>query len=214
MSVRIPGNEETLDAQYIYENSEEAGGLPRLVDGISWPGYLRKWLYSRKVRPVALVATVEDMNTIKENWITGFNTFWNAMSSFTWSTVLTAFTKFFLSRNISDISLRETTTSVNTTSSGSLTLTCAAGHSYRVIFAGIRNDTRNPALITTYTPSGGTAAEHIRPTGTASVTDSFVGTVIPEIVMQPGDTLQIEDGNFVAADVMNKTFIYEDYTLG
>lgn len=211
---RIPGDEDTLNAQKIYEDATEAGGLERLVEGKLWPGYARKWLYSRKVLPVALVASVEDMSDIRENWLTGLRSFWDAASSFTWSTYLTAWTKFIGNRNAQDASLKEVKSLVDTTSQASKTLTCAAGHAYRVTHAGIRNDTRNPALITTFTPSGLTGVETIRPTGTAAVTDSYVGHVMPELWMQAGDTLQIEDGNFVAADVMTHNFIYEDYTLG
>lgn len=211
---RVPGDERTQDSQLIYSRPEEALGIPRIVDGETWPGALRKWIYNRKIRPVALVGLLEDVQTFRENWLTGLRSFWDAASSFTWSTVLEAANKFFTNRNAQDASLKEVKSLVDTTSQASKTLTCAAGHAYRVIHAGVRNDTRAPDLITTLTPSGLSGVETIRPSGTAAVTDSYVGHVLPEVWMQASDTLAIEDGSFVAADVMTHNFIYEDYTLG
>lgn len=222
---RIPGDEDTLDAQKIYQTSEEAGGLPRLVDGLSWPGYLRKWLYSRKVRPVALVATLEDMNTIKENWITGFNSFWNAVSSYTWSTILTAMTKYFTNRNTSDSSLKETKTQIQTTSVNAMTITCAAGHAYELVYADVLNDTRAPQPLVTHTPQGLTAMECIFPAGTVGESIPVLGGfgvgstgfgagIAGSIWLQPSDTFRIEDGNFVAADSMRFQAVLIDYTLG
>lgn len=222
---RVPGNEETLDAQFIYSTAEESGGQPRLVDGLYWPGYLRKWLYSRKVRPVALVASVEDMSTIKENWITGFNSFWNAVSSFTWSTVLTALTKYFTNRNTTDASLKETKTQIQTTSANAMTITCAAGHAYKLVYADLMNDTRAPQPLITHTPQGLTALESIFPAATVSESIPVLGGFGPSstgfasgiagpIWLQPADTFRIEDGNFVAADSMRFQAVIEDYTLG
>lgn len=225
MSTRVPGNEETLDSAYIYDREEECGGQPRLVDSDTWPGYLRKWIYSKKVRPVALVGSLEDMSTIKENWLTGLRTFFDAVSSYTWTTVLTAWTKWVTNRNTTDASLKETKTLIQTTSVNACTLTAAAGHAYELIYADILNDTRAPQPLVTHTPQGNTAMECIFPAATVGESIPVVGGFGPgstgfasgikgPIWLQPADTFRIEDGNFVAADSMRFQMVYIDYTLG
>ena len=127
---------------------------------------------------------------------------------------------FFSTGNMNDAGLQNTITDVNVTSAAALVHTCPTATMDEVFVAALRNSTRAPAVSLSYTPFGGTA-EIIGP-----VAGAAAGTVVilggdsadfnnaqPEFGMKgplrmtSGDTLEIADGNFVAADVMRKGFI-------
>jgi hypothetical protein len=132
--------------------------------------------------------------------------------------------QFYVKHNSIDASKIVTATNVNVASSASLVLTVTAGHSYFVRNAGIQNNTRAFDVALAFTPNGGTAAiwtttDTFTPASTMNVvgtgSQSGIGDAfcLEPFWMQAGDTLEISNPNFVAADVMRKQFIYEDYTL-
>lgn len=124
-----------------------------------------------------------------------------------------------------------TSTSVLATSSATHTLTCPAGHAYKVIYASARDETTGPAYTLTYTPNGQTAGvirtyvgnmiaakTYALLGGTEILTDPGAGIYYSNINgplwMRPGDALVITNANYVALDVCYQLFIYEDYTIG
>lgn len=130
--------------------------------------------------------------------------------------------------SLSDARSIVTDTDVDVVSDADHTLTCPAGHAYKVISATIKNSTDAAGSYgeVTYTPSGGTASIFTQVAGAAAQgeTNVLIGQGSPHsgggghvwleyLWMQAGDTLKIEDLNFGAGDVMRKEFIFEDYTL-
>lgn len=224
---RLPRSEKTLNDVEIYPDPDTI--QERIVDGGEWPGYRRRWIFSRKKRPVSIDGAIINNRTIKSDWISYFVEFFEgmaSMSSSVWAALIAAIQAFFTKGNSIDANIIVTDTSVNTTSAASLTLTVPAGHAYKVIFAAVSNDTRVSAPEATYTPSGGTAAVWEIGNIAATMSGALIGnggaagTGVggsgggpTHLWMQAGDTLQISDVNFVAADVMKKTFIFEDYSL-
>lgn len=222
--MKLPGSEDDLNKEIIYEQADIVQQRP--ISGIMWPGWMRNWIFSRKLQPVVVTGVLTDGNTYEEDWLTGIVSFWEAMSSYLWTTVLSAIVDFFTKTNSTDAAIIATDTEVNVASQAGLTLTCAAGRAYKVIFASLSNANRQPTPTLTYTPSGGTAAIYA-PATTAIQTASnvligghTVGTGVgggysgpDHIWLQAGDTLTLTDGAFVAADVMRHQFIYEDYDI-
>lgn len=109
----------------------------------------------------------------------------------------------------------------NTASVASLTLTCAAGHRYRVINAGAQNATQ----ASTHTLSGVLGGNVIGQLGLTSSVTSYAyfftgaGTAptfggVNPIWMEAGDTLTITSNTCnVGVDNMEHFILYEDYEV-
>jgi len=119
----------------------------------------------------------------------------------------------------------------STTSQASLTLTCAAGHRYRVYYAGARNATQATAL-TLSGVIGGDAWTEFQPSESAetpfTATRVCIGAngtqadpvggacskpALTEIWLNAADTLTMTLGTFAAGNNTEHLFLFEDFTL-
>jgi len=207
-----------------------------------WPGVATSGKYTRPVdiRAMSLLRSFRPVmschhinlgqNRISSAGKDAEDEFWYSNQSVGFSasypSVLADIFDYFLSHCSNSANVITTATSVSAASSANLTLTCAAGHAYQVLVAQLQNNNRAPAVTLTLTPNGGTATVVGPLTGQAAQMVVGMGGVPHDVAagglesgwtgpiwLQAGDTLDIADGNFVAADVMHKAFVYEDYTL-
>lgn len=118
--------------------------------------------------------------------------------------------------------------SFTTTSQAALTLTCAAGHRYRVYWAGCRNATQVSSAALSGTLGGNSWTDFIEVRGTVSTTITCIGgsgpftdaiggaygaTTPNEIWMSAGDTLTMTLSAYAAGNNTEHLFLFEDYTI-
>lgn len=111
------------------------------------------------------------------------------------------------------------------TSAGARTLTVPAGHKYFLRIACTENDTRAPTLnvvatinaeacVLVDTGAGSAIQAEINYVVGAAGANTNVYSAGTGFWMNAGDTLTITQTNFVAADAVTYSFIFDDYVLG
>lgn len=118
-----------------------------------------------------------------------------------------------------------------TTSAAALTLTCAAGHRYRVYYAGARNATQATDLVLSGVIGGNAWTEFNTTNGftfATTETIALIGTTggqvydgvgvigkpgINELWLNAGDTLTMTLGTYAAGNNTEHLFMFEDYEV-
>lgn len=119
-----------------------------------------------------------------------------------------------------------TESTVSTTSVGTYTMTVPAGRVRKLLWISGINDTRAPTWQAYFTPAGGAASIFIESAtawvqaataglfGTGQTTAFAIGgPPVTPWILQEGDSITVTNVNFVAGDVMNYTFVYEEYEV-
>lgn len=208
------------------------GGTP-IADRLR-PSQLREAALSKLFKPVI---SSYHWNITQDRICSGgkdtLDELWYQASSYNmtnWALWLGEMLEFYHAHNAQSAQVIVTNTAV-TTGAAAATLTCAAGHAYKVVFASTKNDTRATTITVVLTPSGGTAATVIDTaanTGAQGVAHPLIGgmglmTGVAShlgggnfngaLWLQAGDTLTITQGSYVGGDTVEHNFVYEDYTL-
>lgn len=217
-----PRSEDDLNKEQIYPDPETIQEM--IIENGPYPGALRRWLFGRKVQPIVLAGALANGQRWRNDWITGLYIMFEQFDV-TFPAFWTKFQQFFSRGNSTDAYTISTDTSVNVASQAAFVLTVPANHAYKIILASIRNGNRGPTVTYLFTPDGGTASIFTFITaGVAGQTFPLIGGSTgyfgatgvngpKELWMQAGDTLELNNNNFVAADVMRHDFIFEDYIV-
>jgi len=215
--------EQLIKLQKYYTSIETQERIPLATDGSLYPGGLRKWLYSKFHRLNIISGILDPTGNLRTKWLIGLYRLFEE-GDIDWGGFPQQLRDFYLSNNSTDASLTNTASSVAVASAAAHTLTCPAGHAYKIKYASIRNSTRGVQYQHTITPNGGTASIFsMLNGGVATISMCGLGAgglagangsaTCGDIWMQAGDTLTLTDVAFVVADVMRHDIIYEDYTL-
>lgn len=201
--------------------------------GPVYPATVEEIAWDPTARPVYIAGLINTtQNAIRNAGLDTFDEFWYRNSSYnmtSWALWMGEMLEFFHAHNAQSAQVITTATSV-TTGAAAATLTCAAGHAYKVVFASTKNDTRATAFTLVHTPNGGTATTIVdtgASTGAAGVAHPILGgqqytgvTLTVSSVLgngafwlQAGDTLVVTQGAYVGGDTVEHNFVYEDYTL-
>lgn len=221
-----------MDWEWLAEARKWIGGLSPFQKISGYPGSSDD-AWSRKTNDTNQVIKLDDGSThyvsdrkIITTWLGGIYNRTNGTIDVDALSNLCTYLRYLIdsyyaNRNESDVSLHETKTVNNATSAAEYTHTVPAGHAHKITFAAMSNATRapNPYL------DINAGAAHSLIANTNNGTQSNVCPVIggrpsddlnvldAPLWLQPGDTITIGDGNFVAADGMTWIICYEDYTL-
>lgn len=193
------------------------------------PRGLRKAVLSMRFRPNVssfhINSLFDRISSIGNDMI---DEFWFQQASIApdWAGLIDAMAVWIRTGNMQDASLVVTDTDVDVTSAAAFVHTCPANRMQEVALATVRNSTRAFSVAMAYTPNGGTA-QILNETivgvigrtsviigGGSSVTGGVQGAHFNgPLRMQPGDTLEISNPNFVAADVMRKEIIFDEWVV-
>lgn len=192
-----------------------------------FPGGLKRFWYHKEIYPQLNAGLLLGSGEIAVGHLEGIKRLFDAYAAITPAFLNEGVIRqnnFYRAANPDDMSTVVTASLVNVASQRSLTLTVPASRSRNVLMASVRNSTRNPSVRLTYTPFGGTPSVYGDPIGVQSITAVLLGGVGPlnvgapagikgPLKMQTGDTLEIDNPNFVAFDTMRHDIIFEDFDL-